>query len=55
MTMIITGQQCENCIYSDINDDDKSRIRVYCGARDRSYWWGQCVPCEDYRKKEDND
>ena len=52
MGIIVAGVDCENCIYSTIDDTNKARIRVYCDARDRQYWWGQNVPCED-KKKDD--
>lgn len=48
--MIITSE-CEQCIHSIINDVDKSRVKIYCNMRDKTYYWGQCVPC-DYKEKE---
>lgn len=48
MKMILTSE-CENCIQSTINDDDKSKILVYCKIKDKTYYWGQCVPC-DYKE-----
>lgn len=47
MSMIIAGEECEQCLHSEIKDDDKSRIMVYCKARDKWYYWGQYVPCEN--------
>lgn len=29
MQMIITSE-CENCIYSYIDDENKSKIKIYC-------------------------
>ena len=49
MPVIIAGPDCENCIYMTIDEQSKGRIRVICDARDRQYWWGQNVPCEDKR------
>ena len=50
--MIITSE-CEQCIHSTINDKDKSRVKIYCGVKDKTYYWGQCIPCEyrDITKK----
>ena len=53
--MIIVGKKCENCQYSDIDDTNKAMIIVHCRARDKNYYWGQCIPCEDYRKKENEE
>lgn len=49
MSMIIAAQECETCIHSIINDEDKARVTVYCQVKDRTYHWGQCIPCE-YRE-----
>lgn len=43
--MIITSE-CEHCIHSTINENDKAKIRIYCKEKDKTYYWGQCVPCE---------
>lgn len=45
MQMIITSE-CENCIYSTIYDEDKARIKVHCNIKDKTYYYGQCIPCE---------
>ncbi len=47
--MIITSE-CEQCPESIINDEDKARVTVYCRAKDKMYFWGQCIPC-DYKEK----
>lgn len=44
--MIITSE-CEQCNSSVINDEDKARITIYCRAKDKTYYWGQCIPCEN--------
>ena len=49
--MIITSE-CEQCIHSTINEEDKARVRVYCKVKDKTYYWGQCIPC-DYKKIKD--
>ena len=48
--MIITSE-CEECIHSTINDENKARVRVYCKVKDKTYYWGQCIPCEYKEKK----
>lgn len=50
MEMIITSK-CETCEYGSIDDTNKARIKVYCSSRDKTYCYGQCIPCEDYKKK----
>jgi len=43
----IIGKYCENCKFANIIDEDKRKIIVRCGARDKNYYWGQCIPCSD--------
>lgn len=45
-SMIITSE-CEHCKYGIIDDSNKARIMVYCSYRDKKYFYGQCIPCED--------
>ncbi len=46
--MIITSE-CEQCIHSTINEENKARIKIYCSMKDKTYYWGQCIPC-DYKE-----
>lgn len=49
--MIITSE-CEKCIHSIIDESDKARLKIYCKIKDKTYYWGQCIPCEykEYKK-----
>lgn len=49
--MILTSQ-CEFCKYGTINDMDKSRVKVFCSIKQKEYYYGMCIPCENYEKKE---
>lgn len=56
MNMILTSE-CEKCDYGIINDSNKARIKVRCTQKDKEYYYGQCIPCENKRKRrsgEDN-
>lgn len=46
MKMINTSE-CESCKYSTIDDTNKSRVKVHCSLREKTYYYGQCIPCED--------
>lgn len=50
--MIITSE-CERCIHSTINEANKARVKVYCNVKDKTYYWGQCIPCEYKEIKKD--
>ena len=41
--MIIVGKDCEDCARALIDDSDKSKIMVYCSARDKWYYYGQAL------------
>jgi len=47
--MILTSE-CEQCIHSIICEEDKAKIKIYCNVKDKTYYWGQCIPCE-YKEK----
>lgn len=46
MNMIITGAECKDCIHYA----KASTVKIKCLARDREYYYGQCIPCEDKEK-----
>ncbi len=54
MNMIICGRDCENCVHGIIDDKNVARIKVYCDAKEKSFWFGQCIPCDDKKKKKGN-
>lgn len=51
--MIITGQDCENCIYGTMFENDRGILKTYCRYRDKEYYYGTSIPCDD--KRIDND
>lgn len=50
MNMILTAE-CEDCIYGIIDDSNKARIKVKCTQKEKEYYYGQCIPCENKIKK----
>ena len=48
--MIITSE-CEQCPQSIINDEDRARVTVYCRIKDKTYYYGQCITCDDKEKR----
>ena len=49
--MIITSE-CEQCIHSTIDKKDKANVKVYCDVKNKTYYWGQKIPCDNYKKKQ---
>lgn len=50
MNMIITSE-CEDCIYGIIDESNKARVKVKCTQKEREYYYGQCIPCDNKRKR----
>lgn len=50
MGMILTSE-CEECIYGIIDDTNKARIKVKFSDKDKEYYYGQYIPCENKIKK----
>lgn len=49
MKMINTSE-CEHCQHGTIDDSNKARVTVYCDVKEKTYMYGQCIPCEDKEK-----
>ena len=47
MKYILAGQDCSLCDYSTVFEDDKGRLKAYCEKRDKEYYFGERIPCED--------
>lgn len=50
MGMILTSE-CEYCKFGVIKDKDKARVKVLCKYKEKEYYYGQCVPCENKIRK----
>ncbi len=44
----INTAQGEKCPHETVNDDDKSKVMVYCDIKDKTYYFGQRIVC-DYK------
>lgn len=50
--MILTSE-CEKCIYGFIDESNKPKIKVKCELKGKKYHYGQCIPCEDKKKRKE--
>ncbi len=50
MNMILTSE-CEECLYGTIVESNQARIKVKCIQKNKEYYYGQCIPCENKRKR----
>ncbi len=53
MGVIITSE-CEECAHGVIDESDKARIKVYCNIKEKWYYFGQCIPCDNKEKRKDD-
>ena len=49
---MITTDECEKCKYSQIEEINKGTIYVNCSLKEKRYFYGQCVPCNNFEKIE---
>lgn len=50
MSEVILTSQCEQCRYGNVDDSDKAKVKVYCNYKDKTYYYGQCVSCDNFTK-----
>lgn len=48
---MINTSECKDCEYGLLENIDRSKIIVHCSFKNKSYIYGQCIPCESKRKK----
>lgn len=50
MSMILTSE-CEQCDFGIVDDSNKSCIKVRCIDKNKEYYYGQYVPCDNKNKR----
>ena len=48
---MINTSECEFCDFGTIDDTNKAKIKVYCSIKDKTYYYGQCIPCDNKTKR----
>lgn len=51
MGLICSDDECINCTHCSLDESNKAKIKVLCAARDKEYYYGQYVNCDDFKKK----
>ena len=51
MSDVIITDICETCQYGTVDDSDKARVKVWCSYKEKEYFFGACIPCDNYTKK----
>ncbi len=48
MKHIIAGEECDKCTHCTFFEDDRNILKVYCNKKDKEYYYGASIPCEDF-------
>ena len=51
MSKIINTSQCEKCESGSVDDTNKARIKVTSSSTGKTYYYGQCIQCDGYKKR----
>ncbi len=48
---VINTSECEKCKHGIIDEGNKAKVKVKCEVRNKTYYFGQIIPCDDKEKK----
>lgn len=48
--LVNTAQECQHCQNGSTEDISKAVIKVHCSEKDRSFYYGQNLDCDDFTK-----
>lgn len=48
----ICTSECVKCINGILNKINKAKVEIYCKEKDKTFFYGQRICCDDYKKKE---
>lgn len=52
--LICSGDECIICTHcSAIDDNNKAKVKIYCAAKEKWYWYGQYINCDNFKRKTD--
>jgi hypothetical protein len=52
---VITSDECEQCTHCSIEEIDRGNIYVYCGLKERKYFYGKYINCSDFTPKKEGE
>lgn len=52
---VINTSECEKCEYGTIEEISKAKIIVHCSDKNKTYYYGACIPCENFSKKKESE
>lgn len=48
---LICSDECEKCINCTLDESNRAKVKVICSAKEKEYYYGQYVNCDDFSKK----
>lgn len=49
--LVINTSECEYCKHGVLDDSNRATVKVYCKLKNKNYYYGMIVPCDDKEKK----
>lgn len=53
METILTSDECMKCEYGTLDATNKAKPYIKCSLHDKTYHYGLCMCCDDFRKRVD--
>ena len=50
MNDMICTSECVNCIYGTLDASDKAKAKIICSNKEKEYYYGQIINCENFRR-----
>lgn len=49
-TITVGEKECGDCKYYQLIEESKKDVYIYCAARDKRYYYGTRISCDDKEK-----
>lgn len=51
MSKMIITSECVQCKHCTLDESNKAKIKIHCDKKDKDYYYGMCIPCDDLDKR----
>lgn len=49
----ICTSDCVTCSYCTLDESNKAKVKIICGNKNKEYYYGQMIFCEDYDERKE--
>ena len=49
---LICSDICVNCINGILDESDKAKVKIICSLKEKEYYYGQYVNCDEFKKQD---